>query len=783
MRISSRRASVCSQVMLSVAGGALALAIATPAIAHPDDPKILDKMPRIESPGWSLQRSERAEPGVAQRVEQLGFAAQGVVLQSWLSLPDFGSFANANDCWGYTSPSGREYAILGLNSATAFIEITDPAAPVIVSIQPGPDSLWRDVKTYQSYAYSVSEGGGGIQVFNLVNIDSGVVTLANTISTGGTAATHNVAINTDSGYLYRCGGSDNGLRIYRLNQFPEGPASPVFVASWATKYVHDAQIVSYTTGPYAGKEIAFCCAGFNGGFGETGLTILDVTNKSNITILGQVQYTSAAYSHQGWLTEDKQYFLLNDELDEQSFGTTTTTRVIDVSDLANPVEVGTFTNGLPSVDHNLYTKGDLMFAANYRSGLRVFDISSLPNAQEIAFFDTFPNSDSASFNGLWSVYPYFPSGTVIGSDIERGLFVWSIETPPFSIEVYQADPPQLLSPDGATVLLTITPEDGQQLAPGTATLFYSVDGGPFQSTPMQQLTGNFYNANFPSFPCLAQIDWYVSAQSVAGQEQLFPFTAPTNPLTAIAAYARDTAYFDDMEGVSSSWQGGVPGDTASTGQWVRVNPNPTAAQPGQDTTPDGVRCWVTGQGSPGGPLGEADVDNGITALLSPILSAVSEEPGAGDAYLSYQRWYSNDLGAAPNSDSMPIEISNNGGSTWSPLELVTENAGAWVRKEFRIADFITPTSTMRLRFIARDLDPGSVVEAGVDDVEIFFYRCDPFPTIPGDLNQSCTVDSNDLAILLGAFGNSPAGDLNDDGVTDSDDLAILLSNFGTVCED
>tara|TARA_B100000959_G_scaffold20281_1_gene19581 strand:+ start:1 stop:1377 length:1377 start_codon:yes stop_codon:yes gene_type:complete len=212
------------------------------------------------------------------------------------------------------------------------------------------------------------------------------------------------------------------MYIYSL----ANPAAPVQVGSWTDRYIHDAQVVTYTDGPYAGRQIAFCCGGFSGGWNDTGLTIVDVTNKSNPFVVGQSYYSGAQYSHQGWLSEDRTLFYLNDELDEQYNGTLTTTRVLNVEDLSNPHLVSTFTSGSTSIDHNLYTHNGMIFEANYRSGLRVFDASNPTNPVQYGYFDTYPSNDNASFNGLWNVYPYFPSGTVIGSDLESGLFVWEI---------------------------------------------------------------------------------------------------------------------------------------------------------------------------------------------------------------------------------------------------------------------------------------------------------------------------------------------------------------------
>ncbi len=382
-------------------------------IAHVDDPKIKDRQPAIKAEAYRADFNRGQE-----RV--LGFDSENVVLHSWLPLSEFGSNAdNGNDCWGYVSASGREYALMGTYDGTGIVEITNPGNAQVIQLLDGPNSLWRDIKTYGTYMYCVSEGGGGIQVFNLANIDLGQV---QTLNSAGSGSTHNVVIDTESGFLYRTGGTADGMYIYDLSN----PAVPVQVGQWTDRYIHDAQVVTYTDGPFAGRQIAFCCAGFNGGWSDTGLTIVDVTNKSNPFVVSQTYYSNAAYSHQGWLSEDRQYFYLNDELDEQNFGGSTTTRIINVADIENPSFVGTFTSGSSSIDHNLYTHDGMIFEANYRSGLRVFDASDPLNPTQYGYFDTYPNNDNASFNGLWSTYPYFPSGTVIGSDLERGLFVWRL---------------------------------------------------------------------------------------------------------------------------------------------------------------------------------------------------------------------------------------------------------------------------------------------------------------------------------------------------------------------
>ncbi len=749
----------------------LALLVPASAMAHSDDPKILDRMPRYEGPGYSAALD--GDPPV-------NFPSSNVQFKAWLPISEFGGFANANDCWGYTSPSGREYAILGLSGATAFIEVTEPTDPVVLAVLSGPSSLWRDTKTYQEYAYSVSEGGGGIQVFDMGDIDNGNVALVNTITSGGNEATHNVAIDTVSGRLYRLGGSGNGLRIYDLTN---NPASPAFIGSWPTKYVHDAQIVTYTEGEYAGKQIAFCNAGFGNGSIETGLTIVDVTSPAFPQILGELEYSAGAYSHQGWLTEDRQFYILNDELDEQQQGVTTKSRVIDVSDLTNPVEVGTFTNGSSAVDHNCYVVGDLLYAANYRSGLRVFDISDLPNAVEVASFDTFPENDNPNFNGLWSNYPFFESGTVIGSDIEKGLFVWTVGPAALDIEI-EGETPDLIDPSGQTLTVRITPAGDEVLDLAETALIFS-EGEPDAVTSLEftPIGDDLYTVAFPPLPCETIVAYYISATTASGINVVLPSGAPGfGTFDAAVADELTVAFEDNME-TDTGWVVGQPSDDATTGIWERVDPIGTSAQPESDNPEgEGTLCWITANDGGFGGAGQADVDNGSTTLTSPTLDAASGAEGASP-FIAYYRWYSNDLGNSPNADEMPIEISNNDGFTWVPLETVTENTGAWTYRQFAIADFVAPTDQVRVRFIAQDLGDGSLVEAGVDDVRLFWYSCET--GVLGDINGDCAVDSADLNILLGEFGQAVAmgqgPDLTGDGFVGSDDLNVLLGAFGQVC--
>lgn len=352
------------------------------------------------------------------------YPCHNVDLLAFLPLANIGG-GNGNDSWGWTGCGGREFALMGRTSGTSFVEITDPVNPIYLGNLPThtSNSTWRDIKTYSDHAFIVSEASGhGMQVFNLnqlCNIPSPPVTFSNSAHYNGFGNAHNIVINEDSGYAYGVGTSTCSGGLHMVNI--QNPLSPTNAGCFsADGYTHDAQCVIYN-GPdtqHQGKEICF-------NSNTDTLTIVDVTNKANPLQLSRTGYTGSGYTHQGWLTEDQVYFLLDDELDEQQSGHNTRTYVWNVSNIDAPVLIGNYTSTIGAIDHNQYVRGNYVFQANYRGGLRILDINDVANANlfEEGYFDIYPASNSASFNGAWSTYPYFDSGVVIISGIEQGLFI------------------------------------------------------------------------------------------------------------------------------------------------------------------------------------------------------------------------------------------------------------------------------------------------------------------------------------------------------------------------
>lgn len=339
-----------------------------------------------------------------------------------------------------------------------------------------------------------------------------------------------------------------------------------------------------------------------------------------------------------------------------------------------------------------------------------------------------------------------------------------------------ADPGQPTPIDVNVIALAGTP------TPGSGTVSYRIGGGAYTTVPMTQNTPNHYTATLPAATCGASIEYYFTSGSSGGNVS-DPPNAPSSVFSVTAGEATAIPYSDDME-ADAGWTVGGPGDDATTGIWTRVNPNGTAAQPEDDHTANpGVRCWVTGQGSVGGGLGDADVDGGQTTLTSPAYDLSN----VASATIGYWRWYSNDTGGAPNADVFVVQVSN--GGAWVTAETVgpsgPETSGGWFYHEFRVESIVTLSATVRVRFIASDEGTGSLVEAAVDDLAVTTISCDATPPCTGDLNGDEVVDLEDLSVQLSNFGMSGVdpedGDLDGDGDVDLTDMSLMLAVFGTSC--
>jgi choice-of-anchor B domain-containing protein len=352
---------------------------------------------------------------------------------------------SASNLWGFVDlDDSREYAVLGHRNGTAVYDVTQPATPVLVGNVAGNSSLWREVKVYQvrdpntgthrAYAYVTTEAAGsGLQILDLTNLPNSV-SLASTLADFGSS--HTVFIsNVDyasmtalpgrEAFLVVAGANVAGgaYRIYSL----ANPVLPALVTPppAGTGYMHDSTSMVITD-----ARTTQCAAAHNPcevlvDFNETSIDLWDVTDKNAPVRLSATSYPTATYVHSGWPTEDNRFIVVHDELDELRRSLNTHIYTLDIGSLTAPTLVTSYTGPLTATDHNGYTRGNRYYVSHYKRGLVIFDLTTPTALSESGSFDTYlsPTANSAGTDGAWGVYPFLPSGTLLVSDIENGLFL------------------------------------------------------------------------------------------------------------------------------------------------------------------------------------------------------------------------------------------------------------------------------------------------------------------------------------------------------------------------
>ena len=329
-------------------------ALGAPAIAsevpdsEPTEVMLRMLLDAEEQPPEAPQHLTPCEDGMAG-----GYPCEKIDLLEFLPKSGMGNPSSLNDIWGWTDTgSGREFALVGLRTGTAFVEITDPENVVWLGNLPThtSDSTWRDIKTYANHAFIVSEASGhGMQVFDLtqlLSVASPPVTFSETAHYPGFGNAHNIVIDEDTGFAFAVGTGTCSGGLHMVNI--QTPSTPTHAGCFsADGYTHDAQCVVYS-GPDADHQGSEICFNSN----EDTVTIVDVTNKAAPVQISRTLYPGTGYTHQNWLTEDQEHLLVDDELDEQSFGHNTYTYVWDVRDLDAPLLLGHFASPTAAIDHN-----------------------------------------------------------------------------------------------------------------------------------------------------------------------------------------------------------------------------------------------------------------------------------------------------------------------------------------------------------------------------------------------------------------------------------------------
>ncbi len=676
---------------------------------------------------------------------------------SFLGQYDYpGTRGDVSDIWGYVDELGNEYAIVGNETGVSIVNVTNPSNLVEVFYAPGASTIWRDMKTWNDKAYITNEGGNGLMIIDLAPLP-GSTALTVTNYTGSTypfSSAHNLYID-ENGYCYIFG-ADNGVGGAIILNLNLATNHPNFEAGrYNQYYFHDGVVRGDTLWGSA----------INDGF----LAVVDVTTKSAPVTLA-TKTTPSNFTHNAWFSDDNQSIYTTDEKSNAYLG------AYDISDINNITELGRVQSspGMNVIPHNTHFINDYIVTSYYRDGVTVHDVCDPTNMVEVGNYDTSPAFSGNGFNGCWGVYPWLPSGNIIASDIENGLFVLGINY----IRAQKLE---------GTVTDTITsnPINGVQVSivSTSATATTNVIGGykigiastgtydvtfskagyvsktitgvslnsvtcdptilNVQLMPLVPFTFvvNVINANtlapVPNAQVRVKNTGYDNTVTTNASgtftfnsftEAIYTITAgkwgyvtncddnvTVNGSNANYTIAITPGYYDDFS-FNFNWT--VTG-TASAGQWERGEPAGTTlgadeSNPDLDVATDcNEEAYVTGNG--GGNVGDDDVDNGETILTSPVFNLTTY----ADPYVNYYRWFLNGGGSGGPNDQLVVKLNN--GSTTVTIETVTaatSGSSSWVGKTIRVSDFITPTNNMRLSVTVNDIPGGHISEGGLDKFEI-----------------------------------------------------------------
>lgn len=643
---------------------------------------------------------------------------------------------------GYVDANNNEYALIGAGNGLAIVDVTDPTNPNLLFNVPANNSLWREVAVYQDYAYTCTEGGGGVTIIDLSDLpNSYTSTIYNGDGpiAGQLGSAHTIQVFDEYLYIF---GSDIGVGGAVICSL-SNPAVPTYVGLYNLDYIHDG---------YVRNDTLWAAEIYAGQF-----TVIDVTNKANPTLLA-TQSTPGNFTHNTWLSDDSQTLFTTDEVQNAPLGS------YDITDIQNIQLKDTYlTELMPSEEvHNVRVLDDFLINPSYGSQITIVDALYPDNLIEIASFPT--------GNYLcWDADPYLPSGNIIATDVGGGLYIFA----PYYVracylEGTVTDQITSLPINGVSVTLVSTSvntgTDGAGEyrtgipAAGTYDVTFSKAGYVTQTITGVQLTNGtltVLDAQLVPFVVTGQVvdaatgnpvpfadvkiaDSTLSSLAVADANGNFTFNSLTSGMYEVTAakwgyrsgcmnvnlgsgnpivIMIEEGIYDDFT-FNYSWT--VAGNAAQ-GAWVRGEPNGTTfsgnqANPEFDSANDcSDHAYVTGNNGTG-PTDD-DVDDGETILTSPVFDLT----GYNDPYLNYERWFFEQFSTNPNAnDTMFISMTN--GVDTEVFEIVTgpdSTNSTWVSKSYRIKDFITPTNIMQVIVSISDKPgTGNPLEGGFDRFEI-----------------------------------------------------------------
>ena len=648
-----------------------------------------------------------------------------------------------SDVWGYAAPDGTEYALVGMQNGVSIVSLADPANPAELFFVPGANSIWRDIKTWDGFAYVTNENSGGVAVIDLRGLPDSIDSYNWAPNIGGLGtinSCHNLFID-EFGWAYLSGCNVNGGGFLFVDVFTN-PGQPVYIGKGPFVYSHDL---------YA-RDNRVYSADINAGY----FSIHDVSDKTNSILFG-IQNIEAFFTHNTLLSDDGTVLFTTDEVGYAPIGS------YDVSDPNNIQELDQFRPffnlGAGPIPHNVFVWDDYLIVSYYTEGCIVIDAAMPDNLIQVGNFDTFLGG-AGGFNGAWGAYPFLPSGLILVSDQGNGLYVLE---PNYIracyLEGFVTDAtdnsPIVEAKIDFTEELTFAHTDivGEYktgiATAGSYSIRVSKVGYEAVDTTVELQNGELTQLDIalqplPSFTISGAVIDAESANPVPEAKVKFLSDGITYETIANAngTFLIGNVFAGNYDVVAGKWTyktrlieseelsennntftlelepgvediflldlGWSVSGSASQGHFELAVPpipiefNGVTVQLGQDSDNDpGNGCDITGNLS--------DVFNGVliggtTRMIAPDFDATTME----SPWISYETYFLNVQtdGAEPGNDAILISIAN--GDSIVTLEAITDNNAfdpqSYSVSEFNLLDYIVPTANMQLIVEINDND-------------------------------------------------------------------------------
>lgn len=650
-----------------------------------------------------------------------------------------------NDVWGYVDETGIEYALVGARSGVSVVSLADPENPVEVFWYEGDFSVWRDLKTFGDYLYVTTEAESGLLIIDLSPLPSGTV---NDVSlydgpSGNTwKSAHNLYID-ENGFAYVFG-SNRGLGGVIILDVSTDPMNPIEVGEFDNWYVHDG---------FVRNDMMYLAHIYDGFF-----SIVDITDKQNPVLLGTAN-TPSNFAHNIWPDNTGQYVFTTDEVSDAFLA------AYDVSDPANIVEVDRIQSspGAGIVPHNAHYYQNWLVTSYYTDGVTIHDVSRPHNMIEVGNYDTSPLQNTFT-QGCWGAYPYFPSGIILATDIEEGLFILQ---PDYKLGSYLEG---LITDQQTTNPLQgvrITIEGNDQVAltdnmgeyatgiaqTGTFDVTYNKVAYYPQTISVSLSEGNVTNQDvqlepMPEYSLNVIVEDATTGNGIMGADVLLSCTEIEHEIVSngLGEASVQMYYKVEYEVVVGKWgyrtsceniyidqQTGTltiqlePGyyddftfdfgwsatSDAEAGEWVRDIPLATlsGSNASQDVAFDcGSKAYITG--NTGIDPNIDNVTNGTVVLISPVFNLT----GMSDPHVNYWTYFYNMHGPYPPNDTLSVVLTNGFVTSRVDYEAFPDSPmEEWVPKSIRVSDYMAPTANMQLFISISDYaETVNITEAGFD---------------------------------------------------------------------